>query len=158
MTSRKDRIVEMLEHIRSELLKTLDGTTPEEFLWEPRPGMKSAKALLREIGTMEKMHTLFLVEGTEGNWEDVVPWRGDGLDDTIADLKAVRAETLDFLKYCSTEDFEASRAIPEPWQQWWGPEATPEAMLNWIMMHEYYHLGQLVYNRWLLGNSPYDAG
>lgn len=30
-------------------------------------------------------------------------------------------------------------------------------MLDWIGMHEYYHLGQLVYNRWMLGYNPYDG-
>lgn len=156
MSTRKDRTAETLHQIRGELLTTVEGTAPAEFVWEPRPGMKSMKALLQEIGTMERLHTLFLAEGAEGDWETVVQWHGDGLDDTLADLKAIRAETDGFLASCSMADFETPRAIPEPWQKWWGPEATPEAMLNWITMHEYYHLGQLVYNRWMLGHNPYE--
>lgn len=28
-------------------------------------------------------------------------------------------------------------------------------MVRWVARHEYYHLGQLIYNRWLLGYNPY---
>lgn len=157
MKSRKEEIQVELEETRKELLESAQGIKPEEFAWEPHPGMKSAKALLQEIGTMEKMHTLFLTQKKLTKWEETVRWSGETLKETLSDLKVIREETLAFLRSCSDKDFEAPRAIPEPWQQWWGKEASPEAMLRWVARHEYYHLGQLIYNRWILGYNPYKT-
>jgi len=157
MRSRKEQTQAELEGIRSELIETAQGIKPEEFAWEPRPGMKSAKALLQEIGVMERLHTLFLTKNELADWQSAVQWSGEGVADVLDDLQAIRAETLEFLNGCSEEDFTSPRAIPEPWQQWWGKEASPEAMLRWIARHEYYHLGQLIYNRWLLGYNPYET-
>ncbi len=157
MQNRKEQIQTELEGIRNELIETAKDIKTEEFTWEPRPGMKSAKALLQEIGVMEKLHTLFLAENKLADWQSAVSWSGDGVADILGDLQKIRAEALAFLESCSEEDFVAPRVIPEPWQQWWGTEASPEAMLRWIARHEYYHLGQLIYNRWLLGYNPYET-
>jgi uncharacterized damage-inducible protein DinB len=158
MQSRKEQIRAELDGIRQELLETAKDIRPEEFAWEPRPGMKSAKGLLQEIGVMERLHTLFLTKNELADWESAVSWSGEGVEDILGDLQKIRQETLTFLAGCSEEDFASPRAIPEPWQQWWGTEASPEAMLRWIARHEYYHLGQLIYNRWLLGYNPYETG
>lgn len=158
MQSRKEQVRAELEEIRNELMATAEGIKPEEFTWEPRPGMKSAKALLQEIGIMEKLHTLFLTKNELANWQDAVQWSGEDLAAILNDLRTIRAETLAFFESCSEEDFTTPRPIPESWQSWWGTEASPEAMLRWIARHEYYHLGQLVYNRWLLGYNPYEMG
>jgi hypothetical protein len=155
-TTRIEHLKNGLKSVRDELVKEAQGIKPEEFIWEPRPGMKSAKALLQEIGTMEKMHTVFLVQGKTLDWKDAVHWSGETLPAILGDLQKIREETLAFLKKCSDKDFEAPRSIPEPWQQWWGAEASSEAMLGWVKQHEYYHLGQLIYNRWLLGYNPYQ--
>lgn len=155
--TRKERMLTFLDEVRQELLKTAEPITAEEFTWEPRPGMKSAKALLEEIGTMERMHTVFLTQNEVVGWQEAVRWSGQTLSSTLDDLKEIREETLRFFQGCSDEEFEAPRPIPEPWQKWWGQEASPEAMLSWIMCHEYYHLGQLIYNRWLLGYNPYEG-
>lgn len=157
MKTRKEQIQTELDEIRQELLDTAKGIKPEEFTWEPRPGMKSAKALLQEIGAMEKIHTVFLAQNTIISWENAVPWSGESLQAVVSDLQTIRQETLTFLRLCSDRDFESPRPIPEPWQQWWGKEASPEMMLRWVARHEYYHLGQLIYNRWLLGYNPYNT-
>ena len=157
MRSRKESVQVGLEEIRKELLETAEPIKSEEFAWEPRPGMKSAKALLQEVGAMEKMHTAFLAQGKSLDWNDAVKWSGESVQAILSDLKKIREETLVFLKKCSDKDFEGPRAIPEPWQQWWGAEASPEAMLGWIRQHENYHLGQLIYNRWILGYNPYET-
>ena len=43
-----------LRVIRRELSEEVQRLSREEFDWAPRPDMKSFKALLLEIGTMEK--------------------------------------------------------------------------------------------------------
>jgi uncharacterized damage-inducible protein DinB len=157
MRSRKESLLVGLEEIRKELLQTAESIKPEEFVWEPRPGMKSAKALLQEIGIEEKINTAFLAQGQILGWRDAVRWSGETLPAILRDLQKIREETLAFLKKCCDKDFEAPRPIPAPFDQWFGAEASPEPILGWVRQHEYYHLGQLIYNRWMLGYNPYET-
>jgi hypothetical protein len=52
--SHRERLLKELSVIRRELSEEVQRLTPEEFDWAPRPDMKSFKAFLLEIGTMEK--------------------------------------------------------------------------------------------------------
>ena len=157
MLSLRERSLKELQEIRSELLVTAERISPQEFDWLPRPGMKSAKSLLKEIGTMEQMHVLFLSHGEVSDWDNAVNWSGEDLGSILEDLKSIRDITQEFLQRCTERRFETLRPVPGVWQQWWGKEASPEAMISWVMRHEYYHLGQLIYNRWLLGYNPYES-
>lgn len=156
MYNLKQQIKSEMDETRKELIKLCKGIKPEEFVWEPRPGMKSVKAQLEEIGIMEVMHTRFLATGNMPDWKKDIVWNGDDADSFFKDLAGFRKETEDFMQSCSDEDFLSMRPIPEPWQQWWGKEAGVEAMIRWIERHEYYHVGQITYNRWMLGYNPYD--
>ena len=157
MPSCKEQLQREMVETRKELVSTVKGCTPEEFVWVPRPGMKSVHALLEEVGLMEKLHTMLLAQNKLGSWGSAVRWSGKTVDKVLKDLTTIRKETLAFLKRCSDKDFQTPRAIPQPWQQWWGKEATPEALVRWMGRHEYYHLGQIIYNRWMIGHNPYQS-
>jgi len=128
----------------------------EEFVWEPRPGMKSVKAQLEEVGIMEKIHTHLLNTGDVLKWQAAITWSGEDVDSIFNDLDNIRKETNAYLESCSDEDFFTIRPMPEQLQAWWGKEFAPEKMIRWILRHEYYHVGQITYNRWMLGHNPYD--
>lgn len=151
----KARLLKELKEIREELLETARPIKPEEFDWPPRPGMKSAKALLQEIGTMEKVCLSVLAGGPELEWEKAVQWSGNDLNSILKDLEDIRRETLRYLDSLSDDDLHKPVEMPESWHQYAGPRLEPEEVIRWIARHEYYHLGQLIYNRWLLGYSPY---
>ncbi len=141
---------------REALLGYCKGISAEEFVWEPRPGMKSVKAQLEEVGIMEKIHTRMLNTGDVLNWQTAVTWSGEDVDSIFSDMANIRKETNDFLESCSDEEFFTVKPMPEALQAWWGKEYAPEAMIRWILRHEYYHVGQITYNRWMLGHDPYD--
>lgn len=151
----KERLLKELKEIREELVETARQIKPEEFDWRPRPDMKSAKALLQEIGTMEKICVNVLAGGPKLEWEKAVNWSGDDLKAILKDLESIRKETLRYLDSLSDEDLHKPVEMPESWHQYTGPRWEPEEMLRWVARHEYYHLGQLIYNRWLLGYNPY---
>jgi uncharacterized damage-inducible protein DinB len=153
----KTRLLKELKEIRDELFETARSIKPEEFEWHPRPGMKSAKALLQEIGATEKICLSVLAGGPKLEWEKAVRWSGDDLNSILKDLESIRQETLRYLDSLSDDDLHKPVAMPESWHQYTGPRLEPEEMLRWIARHEYYHLGQLIYNRWLLGYNPYKT-
>ncbi len=82
-------------------------------------------------------------------------WSGDDLNSILKDLEDIRRETLRYLDSLSDDDLHKPVEMPESWHQYTGPRLEPEEMIRWIARHEYYHLGQLIYNRWLLGYNPY---
>ena len=151
----KARLLKELQEIRDELVETARSIKPEEFDWQPRPDMKSAKAMLQEIGAMEKVCVTVLAGGSKLEWEKAVQWSGDDLNSILKDLESIRKETLRYLESLSDDDLHKPVEMPESWHQYTGPRWEPEEMIRWIARHEYYHLGQLIYNRWLLGYNPY---
>lgn len=148
--SRKERIVERLRRVRDELLGALKGTKPEEFEWKPRPDMKSVKDMLRECGAVETVVVGLVRDGKAPEFEGAVAWSGEDLGSTLSDLARIREETEAFLEACPEERLDQ----PFPLQQ--GRELEGEELLRLIATHEYYHVGQIVYNRWILGYNPYQ--
>jgi hypothetical protein len=49
------RLEKDLGEIRNELATEVGQLKPEELGWAPQPGMKTYRALLQEIGTMEQL-------------------------------------------------------------------------------------------------------
>src|SRR5205823_4012264 len=131
---------------------------PEEFDWSPKPEleMKTCKGLLQEIGTMEQLCIGWLVDQQMADWATAVSWSGDTAESTIKDLDAIRAKTLGYLNGCTEEQLETPVPLPESWYQYF-PDTViePEELLRWVCRHEYYHLGQLITYRWILGDNPY---
>jgi hypothetical protein len=132
---------------------------PEELDWTPAPEMKSSRALLQEIGTMERICVAWLTDHKVLNWQDV--W--DSLDRgstepgaLLSALEDVREKTLQYLGGCNEERLQTPVPLPEEWHGYFdGPSVEPEEMLRWVSRHEYYHLGQLITYRWILGDNPY---
>ena len=61
----KDRLIYDFGEIRTELTAEVAKLKPEEFNWAPKPDMKSFKALLQEIGTMEKISINWVVKNSK---------------------------------------------------------------------------------------------
>src|SRR2546423_14395662 len=114
------RLIAELNEIRDELAKEVAKLEPGQFDSSPAPAMemKTCKALLREIGSMEKICMGWLIQQKELDWEKCVTWSGDDAESHMKDLAAVRAETLAYLKDCTEEKLETAVALPESWYQY----------------------------------------
>lgn len=149
-----EKWLQNLKENRDELLETVTGITPEEFVWEPRPGMKSAKDLLTEIAAGEIWLNHFL-----SSPENKITWdnafkqvKAKTLPEILEELEKVRENTIQRFKNFTEEDLIQEYELPgHPDQKF-----SPEEAMRYMIQHEYYHLGQLIYNRWLLGYNPYQ--
>jgi uncharacterized damage-inducible protein DinB len=148
---RKERITADFKRIRDELFETLKNCKPEEFDWQPRPGMKSVKAMLRECGTLERVAISVMRDGKAPDWEKAVAWSGEDLSTTLKDLEKIRQETLAFLHSCTEAQLDKVYTLRP------GRDLEGEELFRLITRHEYYHSGQIIYNRWLLGYNPYQV-
>jgi uncharacterized damage-inducible protein DinB len=159
MAKLSQRLLWELEDIRQELVDIVRKLKPEEFDWHPRPDMKSPKDLLQEIGTMERVCMTVAAGRPKPDWEKAVTWSGNDAGTTLKDLEKIRAETVSFLKPATDEQLVRSIPVPESWRQYFKePTVEPEELVRWVARHEYYHLGQLITYRWLLGYNPYKEG
>lgn len=161
MTGRphRERLLHSLKEIRDELAAEVARVEPTAFDWAPAESMKSYKALLREIGTMEKESVTWLTSGALLEWDSAVAWSGDNFVSTISDLAAIRAETVAYLVGATEENLQTPTPLPESWKQYFPvPDIEPEELIRWVCQHEYYHLGQIITYSWIRGDNPYKRG
>src|SRR6185369_8440441 len=153
-----ERLLFDLNEVRKELEIEVTKLKSEEFEYSPSPeqGMKSCKALLHEIGSMEKICMTWTIRQEMLGWETAVAWSRADAASTLKDLAAIRAETLAYLKDATEDKLQTPIPVPEEWRQYFaGDTIEPEEMIRWVTRHEYYHLGQLIVYRWILGDNPY---
>jgi uncharacterized damage-inducible protein DinB len=156
----RDRLLKELNVIRAELAEEVQRIKPEELDWAPRPDMKSSKALLLEIGWMETFYTSWLLRQMVVDWDPTADSPVDTPDAVLEALRRVREETLCYLSACSEEQLETPVPLPDvcpagEGPEYWEPPVEPAEVIRWISRHEYYHLGQIISYRWILGDNPY---
>jgi len=155
--TRAGRVLHEFDDVRGELLERMRQVAPDEFDWVPRPGMKSIRAQLDEIGRMEKIVLEHVKTGTRPSWEDALTWPGDSIAEYISVLDQVRDELKEHITGMSDSDLDHLIKLPEKWVQYWKVvEMAREEYLRWIIRHEYYHVGQVTVLLWILGKNPYD--
>src|ERR1041385_6595495 len=141
----KDRLLYDLAEVRKELTEEVGKLKPEEFNYAPKDDMKSCKALLQEIGSMEKICINWVDKLQMLEWDAAVSWSGDNAVDIMKDLAAIRGETLAYLNAATEESLQVGVPVPEEWKQYMPFEKIePEEMIRGVPRHEYYHLGQLI--------------
>ncbi len=157
----RERLLKELRVIRAELAKEVQRLKPEELDWAPRPDMKSFKALLLEIGWMETFYTSWLVGQVVVDWDQTTLSLASEPNVVLAALIQVREETLSYLNGCTEEHLQTPVPLPAvcpagEGPEYWEPPVEPAEVIRWIARHEYYHLGQFITYRWLLGDNPYQ--
>lgn len=149
------RLIHSLDEIRKELTDTVSPISNEELGWAPREGMKSYRALLQEIGTMEKLCIHWLRTGDMLEWNMPACVPAETTQAALSQIESIRAESKAWLESATEEQLEDLVEVPGPWKQYWGEKIEPEEGFRWIVMHEYYHLGQIISYRWIQGHDPY---
>ena len=91
-----------------ELSDEVQRLTPEEFDWPPRPDMKSFRALLLEIGTMEKISATWLATGNMLEWDMSAYAPSKTLQSGLTELDSIRAETKAYLESIGAKPFPAT--------------------------------------------------
>jgi hypothetical protein len=140
------RLLQDLKQMRADLKETVRELGPDRFEWEPRPGMRTCKNLLIEIGTMDALSRGLASRGELLSWNTV--WNSldkGSMEETLVALDEVRAETIAYLESVTEEQLETPIPLPEAWQEYFDNAKfiEPEELINWIARNEYYHYGQL---------------
>jgi len=152
----KEFLLKELGEVRKELLETASKIKTEEYDWHPRPDMKSAKDLLIEI-CGEELWMNSLMKGKLIKWSEAeAKIKGEDLQSILNELQNVRKETIEFIESKNDEElWNPIEELPQDVKEYCGGDIVPGEFLDFTLRHEYYHLGQLIYNRWLLGYNPY---
>lgn len=157
----KAYIEKTLGILQERLLKTLDGVTQEELKWRPTPDSNSVGFILWHIFRVEdnwiqkftiKRDELWQRGGYDKRFslperdtgfgytsEQVGSLKLPALQDLIDYHKAVRNETVEYLRSLKSEDFGY---IPRPDRR---PDFTVARVFQQITIHEAEHMGQVAY-------------
>ena len=108
----RDRLLHELNVIRAELAEEVQRVEPEELDWAPRPDMKSFKALLLEIGWMEKFYTSWLLRQEVVDWDQSATSRAREPAAVLEALRQIREETVSYLNACSEEQLQTPISLP----------------------------------------------
>jgi len=150
-----DRWLQNLQEIREELIDTVKNMSEKELNWIPKEGMKSVKSLLIEIAAGEIWLDYFLTNpGEKLSWKEAFKLvKGNDLPGLLSELTSLRKKTIAlFSQYTEKELFEEKQWPNDPEKTF-----SPEETMRYLIQHEYYHLGQIIYNRWIQGHNPYES-
>ena len=147
------------------LMDALGGLTPEEQAWRAGPDANSITWILWHMLRVEDMWFQFFIQRKSEIWERDgwnekfgLPTRDNGFGHTseevaafpnldLAELTgygdAVRAETLDYLRGVTPEEFER---VPREQR----PEMSVAAIFRQVISEVYQHQGQIAYLKGLL--------
>ena len=141
--------------VRRQLDAVVDRFSDEEFHWTPREGMKTVGEQLLEIADKDRESVIWIQTGV---WPDDDPPSFDLETATMADarraLREIRETTLAYLDSLSEAELELPVQSPDRWLEALGLTECPRSeVLRNIAAHEWYHTGQLVSYRLLLGDA-----
>jgi uncharacterized damage-inducible protein DinB len=158
-------IVDALDKENGFLMDALDGLGSAELGWQPVPDANSIGWILWHMVRVEDMWIQFFAQFQTELWETEgwhekfgLPTRDNGFGHTseqvaafptldLAELigygDAVRAETLDYLRSVTPEEFER---VPREQR----PEMSVAAIFRQVIGEVYQHQGQIAYLKGLL--------
>ena len=141
--------------VRQDLDQVLSRFTDEEFGWGPGHGMHTVGGLVLEIADKDREAVIWMKTGV---WPDDEPPSFDlertNLEEARAKLEAIRQTTLAYIDSMTEAELESPVQCPEGWWEALRLTACPRSeVLRNIASHEWYHTGQLVIYRGLLGDN-----
>ncbi len=131
----KELIQNGLENVKRAIGRTLDGLTPAELKWQPRPDANSIGLILfhsiraedssihrlqgkLQLWESEKWYQKFNKAVNDGGAhytaEQVAAFVVPDLKELLAYAEAVRKDTLEYLKGLKPEDFDRKVNLPPP--------------------------------------------
>ena len=166
----KDLIQDGLENSKRVLDRTLDGLTPAELKWQPRPDANSIGLILfhsirsedRLIHILQSKPQLWESEnlyqkfnkkiedgGAHYTVEQVAAFVVPDLKDLIAYAEAVRKNTIEYLKGLKPKDFDKKVNLPPPPAHMVMPAGRPvpkwppfNPIVGTMLIHEVTHLSE----------------
>lgn len=142
--------------VRRQFDRVLDRFTDADLPWRPAPSAKSVAEQILEIVDKDRETVRWLQTGV---WPDDEPPSFNvetaTLDDMRSAMQRIRQNTLSYIDSLSETELEQLHPSPDGWLEALGLTECPRSeILRNIAAHEWYHVGQLVTYRCLLGDEP----
>lgn len=151
-----DLLKARLSIVRKQFDRVLDRFSEDDLTWRPAPTAKTVAEQILEIVDKDRESIRWLQTGT---WPDDEPpsfeVESTTLDEMREAMRRIRQDTLTYIDSLSESELEALHPSPEGWLEALGlPQCPRSEIIRNIAAHEWYHVGQLVTYRCLLGDDP----
>lgn len=165
----KGFIEDVLTQERAGLLELIDGLTPEELAWRPGPEANHIGWMLWHMFRAEDMWMQFFIQKRNEIWERDgwherfgLPTRDNGFGHTAEQVagfpaldqqellaygRAVREQTLEYLRGLAPEDFEV---VPRERR----PDTSVRTVFQLLTAEFHQHQGQVAYLKGLQRPGP----
>ncbi|MBZ5603520.1 MAG: DinB family protein [Acidobacteriia bacterium] len=140
-----DSFLSYFESIRKRTMRVLQATPADKLEWRHSEGVFSMGDLARHIAAVERYTFAENVFGRPSRYQGCGTDQADGLENVVAFLEKMHAETVQLLKPLTPEDLERKGITPQ------GKPAPAGALLRAMIEHEVHHRGEMYVYLALLG-------
>jgi uncharacterized damage-inducible protein DinB len=137
--------LEYYERIRQRTTNVVRLIPPDRLEWTPHPGKFTLGDTARHIGTIERYMYAETVQGRPSRYPGCGRELADGLDEVIAYMERLHAESVAIFSALSQEDLQRKCMTPgdQPITTW--------KWLRAMVEHEVHHRGQIYLMLGMLG-------
>jgi uncharacterized damage-inducible protein DinB len=140
-----DSFLPYFESIRERTLRVLRMVPADKLEWRHSPGVFSAGDLARHIAAVERYTFAENVVGRPSRYQGCGTDLADGLENVVAFVDRMHAETIEILTTLKPEDLERKGTSPQ------GVPVTAWKLLRAMIEHEVHHRGEMYVYLALLG-------
>lgn len=133
-----------LENVRERTMRVARCIPPDKIEWTYAPGKFTLGDLLRHIAVAERYIWAETVQGRESRYTQHGKELADGLQNVLALMERLHAESTDIFSKLSDEDLQRKSATP-------GGQITTWKWLRLMTEHEIHHRGQIYLYLGILG-------
>jgi len=133
------------EQVRGRTMGVVRAIPPDKVEWTCRPGEFTLGDLARHIATTERFIFAECANGRPSKYKGCGRDLADGLENVIAFMDRMHAESMDIFRGMTDEDFLKKGTSPE------GKPVTAWRLLRAMLEHEAHHRGQMYVYLGILG-------
>src|ERR1700678_3778118 len=133
------------DFLRERTMRTVRCIPPDKIEWTCRQGEFTLGDLARHIAMTERSVSAECALGRPSRYPGCSRNLADGLENVIAFMERMHAESLDIFRHMSDEEWNKKAKSPE------GHPVTAWKMLRAMLEHEAHHRGQIYVYLGILG-------
>ena len=133
------------EHVRERTMRVVESIPADRVEWTCSAGQFTLGDLARHLATTERYVFAECVAGRPNRYPGCGRDLADGLDEVLALMRRLHAQSVEIFAALNDDDLAARRATPE------GQPVTTWKLLRGMVEHEIHHRGQIYVYLGILG-------